>query len=361
MTLAAEAMPFVVRLVRAADPAALYDAFEHGLGPLFPHHSLAASFQFEPDGGARSLWSSVPLPPRSEAWYRRYAELNPGLVWLADKPGHPVICMDEVIPDDELDAHPYFREFVAPDGWRHGLAILVWHQSELVGLVAVNRRADQGAFTAEERALARRLQPLVAAAWERIATHRVAEDVRRAEELLLASLPLAVLVWSPSERKVLFHNRRAREAIARWRGDEARNRPRGLSARRLPVEIAEARPGRRAVEVACPRGGLWAEVRRMDPRSHFASDVVLVVVHEEDRGVAPSAAWLRVASSLSTAELEAARLAAAGLSNAAIGRALGKSPATVKTQLEAVYAKAGVPGRAALAALFAGSEIRRTA
>jgi DNA-binding CsgD family transcriptional regulator len=60
----------------------------------------------------------------------------------------------------------------------------------------------------------------------------------------------------------------------------------------------------------------------------------------------PSRGW----ASLTPTEVEVVGLAATGLTNAEIAGRLFISPATVKTHLEHIYAKIGVPNRAALAA-----------
>jgi len=350
-------------LVKAADPASLFAAIGEGLGPLFPHLSLNASFNFDRKGHPHTVWSNVPQPPRSPEWVAGFSAGNPGLPYAAAHPGIPVFCMDEVIPPDAYDAHPFIQKYVKPEGWAHVLGFFVWNQREIVGYIAINRSAAHGAFTAEERAFARELHPLIAAAHARIAAARRENDLRQAQEELLRTLPLAIVAWTPRDGRILFHNRAAIEAIARWRGEGTRKRPRAVTADWLPDDLVAASNAlaREGAEVI--RGGQRAMLRRATApaptQSHFAKDVVLVVVHDEGAPATPSPAWLRVASGFTTAEREVARLAARGLSNADIAQALGKSPLTVKKQLESVFTKAAVEGRTELAALFAGLDPMR--
>lgn len=359
-------LAFAAQLVAAETPASLFDAIDRGLRPLLLHDSINASFNFDRKGHPHTVWSTAPQPPRTAEWAARFTAMNPGLAYLRRNVGRTVLCMDEVIPPDELEAHPFYQTFAKPAGWDHVLGLFVWQDDHIVGYIAVNRRAHQGAFTTEERALARALHPLVAAAHGRIAAARRDDDLQHVQEALLRALPLALIAWTPRDRRVLFHNRAAIEAIARWRGEGARKRPRVLKAPWLPASIVAASEAisRPSVEVNCPRGRLRAVVSRAasprtrTPRSHFAKDVVFIVLHEAGDARTPSDAWLRVASKLSTAEREVAKLAARGMSNAKIAAALGKSPLTVKTQLEAVFRKAAVDGRVELAALFA---LRRSA
>lgn len=55
---------------------------------------------------------------------------------------------------------------------------------------------------------------------------------------------------------------------------------------------------------------------------------------------------------LSRAEREIVDLLSLGISNKSIAKLLGKSPATIKSQLEIIYFKTGAANRARLAAMF---------
>jgi DNA-binding CsgD family transcriptional regulator len=353
-------LAFAAQLVRAHDPASLYHAIEVGLGPLFRHHALIASFDWT--GGAQSLWSSRPqlayIPERLASAY----DIAPGIPWARERPSINVFTMSDVVAEEDLDGHPYYREFMEPDGWRYGLSLIVRHRADVAGFVAILRRPEQRDFSALDRTRAKLLHPLIAAAWERLAKHSRDETAQRAQEALLSTLPLPVLIYSPRTRRVLFHNRASVDAVAHWRGEAARKRPRTVTARWLPPEIVAACNDvpRRGADVQYERGGMRARLRRMDPRGHFESDVVLIVI-EGESGVhaGQSSAWLELARDLSGAEQDVARLAAKGYNNVEIGKHLGKSGLTVKKQLEAVFSKTGVANRAQLTAVVAG--FRRTA
>lgn len=356
------ALDFIAQLVGAGDPAALYAAFETGLAPLFDCHSLVASFDFERDGsGAGSSWRWGPLPALpADAWARVNA-LLPALPYLKARPGLTVCVSDVVVPDALLEVHPFYREFMEPYGWRYSLALLVWERKALVGAVALNRTPVRGPFDAADQALAAALQPFVAAAWRRLADHGRERDARRAQEHLLQTLPVPAFVFSLRTERVLFHNVAALTAIAKWRGELAKKRPRTLTARGLPpanLAALRAMPDdERATHAIDGPQSLRARLRRMESREHFKSDVVLVVI-DDAVPRSSSAAWLRLARTLSPSELAVARETVRGLSNDAIASALGKSPNTVRKQLEAVFAKAGVRSRTELTARFGGAASR---
>ena len=356
-----QTLSFAELLVGAHDPASLYEAFRVGLGVLFTHHSMVSSFAFEPlHAGPMSTWSWPARAEHTPDWWRRNGEMHPGYPYAAKHPGIAVCLCTDAVPHSELHAHPYSQTFMKPEGYEFAMAILVWHGPQVVGYVAVNRTLAQGDFTDDERRLALRLHPLIVAAYRRISSTQVADDTRLAQERLLATLPIAAVVYSARDHRVLFHNRASKEALARWRGESAKKRPRIVTARWLPTEIADACDSvpAKGAAVAAERGAMRAVLRKMDARSHFASDVVLIVIEDDDatpaRAAKPTAGWLHVARALSTAEQAVAKLAARGYSNGEIAKHLGKSAATVKKQLESVFAKTRVSNRAELTAVVAG-------
>jgi len=358
------ALDFVAGLVRAHDPATLYRALGDGFKAMFPHSFAIATFHFVKGVAFTSIWRSVSVPEPPPAYWARVNELHPAFAFVRDRPGMPVCSMSDVVADADLEALPYYHEFMVPEGWRYALAMLVWDRDVLVGIAGMARRAKQGDFTSRERDLLKTLQPLLTAAWARIAEHSREDDARRAQELLVSTLPLAALVYSSRTRRVLFHNRAAGEAVARWRGEAARKRPRAVTTGWLPKEIVAAcdEVPKDGHELRCAHNGMRASLRRMDSRGHFDGGVVLLVIEDDERGAAaPSGGWLQVLRDLSAAEQQVAREAARGGTNADIARVLGKSAATVKKQLESVYAKAGVTSRASLGALFSGLGSRANA
>jgi DNA-binding CsgD family transcriptional regulator len=85
-------------------------------------------------------------------------------------------------------------------------------------------------------------------------------------------------------------------------------------------------------------------LRRVDTveqQVKVASGLFVDVLHDQFR------AW-----DLSPAEREVALFAVRGYSNAEIAKARGKSEATIKSQLNAIFRKADVPGRTALVCHF---------
>jgi DNA-binding CsgD family transcriptional regulator len=345
-------------LVSADDPEELWSALVTGLGAMFSHHFIVASFHFR-DNWPAAIWRSAPAQERPAEWWARNWTLHPGLPWLQANPGVTVGTVSDVLTEDELSAHVYYREFMEPEGWRYGLAFFFWTKAGIGGFAGVNRRADQGDFSESELEAARSVHGVIAGAYGRIA-HRVrADDSRRAFEALLAKLPVAVLLYAVRENRVVFANRACREALAHWRGEAALKRQ-AVKGKSLPIEIARACAAATLESVEVPHPGgepLHAMVHCVDnPAALIAERVVQVIIERRD-GQRASAAWLTRTRVLSVREREVAELAAWGLSNVQISLRLKKSAHTIKKQLELAYGKLGVAGRGQLSALYAGGPL----
>ncbi len=349
-------------LVRADTPEELWHALVEGLGAQFTNHFIVATFHFRDDWPA-AIWRSGPAEERSAEWWARNWAMHPGMPWLLANPGITVGTVSDVLGEDELSANPYYGEFMEPEGWRYGLAWFFWTKTGIGGIVGVNRRPDQGDFTAAEREAAKAVHGLIAGAYERIARRVRLENARKAFEELLARLPVAVFLYAVREARVVFANPACREALAHWRGEAALKR-KAVSAQYIPEEILRACVDSKlkSVEVPHPRDTqLRAVVHGIDNSAALMAERVVQVIIEEAKRPNASAAWITRSRVLSVREQEVAKLAAWGLSNAQIGVLLKKSVHTVKKQLELAYGKLCVSGRVQLSALYVDAGPQRAA
>jgi DNA-binding NarL/FixJ family response regulator len=138
----------------------------------------------------------------------------------------------------------------------------------------------------------------------------------RPDRLLLVSQSGKILGGSPTGERLLARQPALAHAIHATFQTSSRHRPRMLA---LPGISATA------FVSACSRRG--------------SSNAYLVEISDE---TAASGARL------SQRQAELLELVAEGLTNKTIGQRMGLSPATVKTMLERLYRRAGVPGRVAL-------------
>lgn len=349
-----DALSFAELLVRADDPQTLWKALVQGLSARFTHHFVVATFHFRDDWPA-AIWRSAPSREQSAEWWARNWEQHPGLPWLTANPGITTGTVSDVLDEAALSEHPYYRNFMEPEGWRYSLAFFFWTKTGIGGIVAVNRRPDQGDFTEAEREFARSMHALIHGTYERIANRVRNDDARKAYEALLLDLPVAVLLYAAREDRVVFANRACRESLAHWRGEASLKRV-AVTAKSLPVELRQAcvEATIESTEIAHPTGGpLRALVHCVDDPAALIAERVVQVIIEEDQARRASAVWITRTRVLTVREREVAELAAWGLSNEQIGKRLKKSVHTVKKQLEVAYGKLRLHGRGQLGALYA--------
>jgi DNA-binding CsgD family transcriptional regulator len=239
--------------------------------------------------------------------------------------------------------------------------------------VAVNRAAEQGDFTAAERALAARLYPHLETAIRRVLA---AGSERDGAEALVAhldglTLPSARVDWALRMR---YSNRAAREVILRWES----LRPGGARAQRvarapaLPREIRAAclamKQEYRALArantplpalayrvVAHPDApGLRACLRPLHLRADSPQRPSFWIHWEGEKlGLHDTRdANLLILRELSPREREVAVAVSRGLANREIAVQLGTGIRTIESQLRSVFQKLNIRCRAQLIALL---------
>lgn len=344
---------------------ALWESLQALLEEAFPHHSLVLGLQF-----LRAVPSAVlhsrPLPLRTPDWYERNHPVHPGFAWLKDHPGAKLVRVSDVLPLAELKRSDYYHEFMEPEGWVHSLGLLFWSEEGLEHMVGINRNEAQGDFDEEDMELARWLYPHIGVALRRVAALRksAAEQETLAGYLMDLPLPAVCVDWS---LKVVYGNRAAREAVARWiSADAAGSKP--ARKLRLPADIRAAcqtlkrqiaaadrtnatNAATRSVQLWLPHPMLPGRVAYLKSLPHAGEPVnkpgFWITWLENDRGAIPHerlGAW----KILSQSERDVALRIGRGETNAEIARALGRSISTVKTHLDSMFRKLGVKNRAGL-------------
>jgi DNA-binding CsgD family transcriptional regulator len=309
---------------------------------------------------------SRPLPLRTPDWYERNHPVHPGFAWLKDHPGAKLVRVSDVLPLAELKRGDYYREFMEPEGWVHSLGLLFWSEEGLEHMVGINRDEAQGDFDEEDLELARRLYPHIGVALRRVAALRksAAEQETLAGYLMDLPLPAVCVDWS---LKVVYGNRAAREAVARWiSADAVGAKP--VRKLRLPADIRaacqtlkrqiaaadrtnETNTATRSVQLWLPHPMLPGRVAYLKSLPHAGEPVnkpgFWITWLENDRGAIPHehlGSW----KILSQSERDVARRIGRGETNAEIAQALGRSISTVKTHLDSMFRKLGVKNRAGL-------------
>lgn len=354
----------LLALHAATDTTTLWAAMVALFDEVFhqPHFNIAA-LRFMAAQPTVTL-RTRPAPKRTAAWWRRNIAVHPGIEWLMRNPGARIARVSDILPVAELKRHPYYREFIEPEGWLHGMGFFFWEDRELTAIIGVNRTAAQGDFTAAEVDLSRALYPHLQVALRRVAAVESKLNSQQALSRLILQLPQPTLLLDWDGRP-LYLNHAAQSCLERWRG-RPQSRLRG-AATVVPAEIlAAARALREQMEIRAranlplptlPPPTVTAPHRR-------ALGATIEAVHLNATPLSPPTFLVRLTEGparasaltrLSVAEQELALLVCEGHGNKELATALGKSIHTVKNQLKAVFHKLGVRGRTHLASLLSRS------
>jgi len=324
------------------------------LGVLFRpmDFEMPLSFTFDPDTEALNReWMAGGY--QKDLWLKRAGTLNPT---------HQVMRHTDHTPHRVFRSSNFFKKWLRNYGIHYGAAVLVWRKQQWLLLVYLLRNKEQGDFTDAEMTTLRALYPQIALAVRRVTRVHFMGLQLQSLQSQLALLPTATLLldW---ELNPVFYNKAAKEAVQIWReGPQKNQRLKPALQLRSPVELlavcrnlkaeleTNAGPAPEAAAVVHP---LWpdvrAEIQVVKGRSAPLIRAFFLVHFSQPKALASTAAALDL-SRLSPRELAVIRLVASGKTNREIGKALHKSPATIKNQLHAVFKKLGLTRRMQLAA-----------
>jgi DNA-binding CsgD family transcriptional regulator len=316
----------------------------------------------------------------SEAKYKKVGDnyirhTNRYDIWLRRSPVGPsvkAVRHSDYTPYALLKRTSFFKEVLAPINSHYGASMVAWENDQWLATVTIFRNLHQGDFTDDDMQLLWDWQRHFEVAVRRIATANEEKLDEHSLASFLWDLPTAALLFD-WEFHLRHHNAAAVELCRLWLNKGAGGKVK-LSHRRLviPRELTSAldalkpaiekaklsRPGPlkpinlktiRHPEIA----GLFAKVYFIPSKSLTLSRgrFMIQLHHEPVTGL--SASSLSRLTHLTRRERETALHAARGLSNIEIGKALHKSPGTVKVQLEHVFRKLKIKSRVHLAALLA--------
>ncbi len=355
----------------ACDGTQLWKACRKLLERCFAHHFVAIGFSFRGDE-PMTIKRGKPAPDRSPEWWARNMAEHPLMDILIRKPYPTIIRITDQIPPDEIRVHPYYKEFIEPEGWFYSVGVFPRDGDRLMGLLTVNRREDQGDFTEEEMDRFERLYPHFRTAFRRVSEIQNDYASRFSMATMLSRIPLAVAIVS-HVGEINFINDAARRACMEWEktGDlENPASPYKLSSAALPdvvcrrcLELAEEAEGLSMLNLPASlethtveseqNPACFAVIEYLTARHEPFSKAVFLVRFESstiEPGNRSTEIFNRYCS-LTTAEKMATEKALEGLTNREIAEKLGKSTSTVKNQLESVYRKMNVRNRRELISL----------
>lgn len=361
----------LLQLHAAEDIPQFWTALQTLLSATTPYDALVVYLNFL---DFATSWQAAqilatPNARRSTSWFhqRRQVDMTPQFV-LSQPRKIKLYRLSDVVPDfGELQRTPFFREFLAPNGWHHLAVALYWRGAQVGSQIAIRRTREQGDFTAGEVAFLEAVHPHIETVLNRLLALEEERARRRCLEEFNQHLPFALMVlnWDMAPLHV---NHAALELCAVWNfGAKTARAYQPRAAFFLPPGIFQACASLKADWLARQSGGngrggdaltvehptqrgLRASVRlHVNQQDRPAFPGFVVYLENQDHAPAPDRLPAQsVLSGLTVAEREIARAVCDGLGNEEIATRLGKSVKTVKGQLTSIYRKCGVAGRGQL-------------
>jgi DNA-binding CsgD family transcriptional regulator len=366
--------PLLLDLHATTNVKELWPALQALLGAAFSHHSIVLGLQFVRERGPSIMLHSRPLPLRTPEWYDQVLPVHPGLAWLENHPGARLVRVSDVQPVAALKASDYFRMFMQPEGWLHGLGFFYWNEEGIENMIGVNRAEDQGDFNADDLAVAESLYHQIGVVLRRIARLNQEAKVRDTLASYLMDLPLPAM-YVDWHLRPIYTNHAAREMLLRWANRASGSAPAKLLRRpQLPADLRLLCQSLRKTIQAGDRTNTSNAANRSQqvraahppqPRSfvtnqnnHTNRDLLskpgFWITWMAPETVPSTTAGLGNWKLLSRRERDVALRLFRGESNHEISQALGRSISTIKSHLESMFRKAGVKNRAGLLAHLRG-------
>jgi DNA-binding CsgD family transcriptional regulator len=294
-----------------------------------------------------------------DGWATRDVRGNKGIPLLAR--GAPVIIDQDFVTSDQMQRDPFYNDCLIAEGfeWFAGVG---FRAGSALWILTFQRTHREGAFDPSDKGILAQLsQPMTEAASLSKAVGRVvlsgitnALDLVREPALVLDRMgfvldanPRAERLFDDEfrirERRIYIRDQRASAALNECL-EKLRAIPDVSPVATAPVVVHRYR--RRPVVIrALPIPGAV--------RSPFLGARALIILRELGPRPAPDPELLSTIFGMTHAESRLASLIAVGLSPQQAATELRVSPATVRNQLKAVFAKTGAHRQSELAALIA--------
>ncbi|MGY8709608.1 helix-turn-helix transcriptional regulator [Bradyrhizobium sp. 18BD] len=264
----------------------------------------------------------------------------------------------DIFSPDTIATLPYYQEFLAPHGLRWFAGVGVFFEDD-VWCLSIQRRIDQGPFSAAEKAELGKLSRSLATA---AATARILGEAATsgAMEAYSASNMAAVLV--DRHGKIFEANAAAEQLLSGEIRIKNGKLVHGAEApfpsldRALSWVLNQAKPGLHD-PVALPRkerGPLLAYPARLRPTTSnaLADCQAIIVLVDPDARSNPTEGTLRSVYKLTGAESRLAIQLSTGEALDKVAERLKISKETSRTQLKSIFAKLGVHRQAELVAVL---------
>lgn len=368
--------PHLEEVVSAADVSLFWDALVSMLQHLVPHDTAFLwydYFDFAASSVATRVFESPHQDRSAEYWEtRRRHHLSPR--FLEDRPGIKLHRVSDIAPADAIRDSEFYRRFMEPEGWEHGVTLSFWRRGELRATIVLYRTAQQGEVRQDECDSLLAVHPLIEAMLFRMIDEQQQQALHGAIEDFVRALPIGLILLS-WELRALYVNDAGYEQALLWNHGPGRR----LDAREefsVPRQLKEACEAFRAVWLRQLASGRNPGAANFSQPVHHPQivDLRAIVSTQHMKSVSarrpiflirfaglntrkaaafdPTPGQLQVLAQLTPSEREVALLVMRGLSNREIARRLHREISTVKDHLYNVYGKLAVRNRTQLVGIL---------
>ncbi len=335
--------------VRARCCAIASHDYETGTGRLEQLINIDTDYvaSYESRYAGRNVWL------RQEEHFR-----SPGAVWSSQ----------QIVPDDELVATDFYRDWLAPQDLLHHLFGVLDRRGSVVTYLVFGRSERAGPFNESEIALLRDLLPKMQRGFRAGQAFRKAQNIERVAMEALDAMPMGIVLLSGSggvvganlaARRIIdsgevlsiaegglwvdwgWRKLRFRDLISREGGRGRRNR-----AEEVPAFSVPRSPGQKPLSILVVPVGEEGKTEAED------KPVAIVFVGDPDRPVEIDPARICQIYGLSRAEARVVALLARGYRLDQVAEALGVAYETVRKHLKQVFGKTGTARQAELVRLL---------
>lgn len=283
----------------------------------------------------------------------RYWRADPGLPYLARAwaQGRSTVLTSNTLMNDPRVARGwYYRKLLEPRAMHHALALALVAAGRPQALVAVYRSREAGPFEAADVARAQALLPFLTAALAQLDSARQTRERDWVIESVRGDSACQGLAVLDEGLTLVYRDSGCPAALPDWFDAPAPASGDGAALRRLCRRLIGCAPGTTAaVTLRGPQAGAH-EAGVVEVRCARNGSATRLVLRFAPGGAQAGPAGAFDTRAFTARERDVAACVLEGLANAEIGARLGLSPRTVGNHLAAVYRKAGVDSRAALAA-----------
>jgi DNA-binding CsgD family transcriptional regulator/PAS domain-containing protein len=294
-----------------------------------------------------------------DVWLRQEEHFrSPGAVWSSQ----------QIVPDDELVATDFYRDWLAPQDLLHHLFGVLDRRGSVVTYLVFGRSERAGPFNESEIALLRDLLPKMQRGFRAGQAFRKAQNIERVAMEALDAMPMGIVLLSGSggvvganlaARRIIdsgevlsitegglwvdwgWRKLRFRDLISREGDRGRRNR-----AEEVPAFSVPRSPGQKPLSILVVPVGEQGEPEAED------KPVAIVFVGDPDRPVEIDPARICQIYGLSRAEARVVALLARGYRLDQVAEALGVAYETVRKHLKQVFGKTGTARQAELVRLL---------